>query len=62
MLNRRSFLSNAAALAALSTLSKQAFAESCEPTPPLPSRDLYDRNEDAYWAEKAAIEFLSKAM
>ena len=51
MLNRRSFLSNTAAIAAFSTLGKAGFAESCDPAPKLPASTLFDRDEDAYWAE-----------
>src|SRR5438067_1117572 len=53
MFSRRSFLSSSAGAAGLlfaapPSLFAQAIAE--KPSP-LPSRDLYDRNQEAYWAE-----------
>ena len=51
MLNRRSFLSSTAAFASIAALGKSALAESCDNHPPLPSSALFDRDEEAYWAE-----------
>ncbi len=51
MLNRRNFLmqgAGAAAVLASQSLLAQAVAAAARP---LPSRDLYDKNEEAYWAE-----------
>jgi isopenicillin-N epimerase len=55
MLDRRRFLLSSAAIAAASGLSfpcteAQAAAQN-EDNPPLPPRDLYDRDQEAYWTE-----------
>lgn len=51
MLDRRHFLSSAAAgFAASLALRGNLFAQ-LEKTPPLPDHSLLDKNEDAYWAE-----------
>src|SRR5512138_593912 len=49
MLDRRSFLSSAAVLAGTAAVSRRALAQAA--TASLPSRSLYDRDEDAYWRE-----------
>jgi selenocysteine lyase/cysteine desulfurase len=53
MHDRRSFLASSAAIALATAAGlKDAAAQiRCEPSPKLPDRSLYDRNEDAYWAE-----------
>ncbi len=51
MPNRRLFLHRSAALLAALGLTESLPAELClPPPPPLPSSDLYSRDEDAYWA------------
>lgn len=50
MLNRRNFfLSSAAAAAGTLALSGRALAELADKAPAMPSRALYDSNQDAYW-------------
>ena len=52
MINRRSFLSNtASALAAATSLRGNLFAQLTDTPPTLPNRGLFEKNEDAYWAE-----------
>jgi len=51
MLDRRGFLTSAAAgVAASLALRGELFAQ-LEKIPPLPDRTLFDSNDDAYWAE-----------
>jgi isopenicillin-N epimerase len=51
MLDRRHFLSTASAgLAATFALHSDLFAQ-LEKAPPIPDRSLFEKNEDAYWAE-----------
>lgn len=52
-MDRRNFLSSLTftSLAATAGMSLDALAEVAEGTRPLPSSDLFTRNEDAYWAE-----------
>src|SRR3954462_11840196 len=49
MLDRRSFLTRAAALGVILPLQFEALAQQAAQN--LPARDLYDKNEEAYWAE-----------
>ena len=49
MLDRRSFLTTAAVAGVVAPLGAEAFAASLTPAP-MPAADLYDKNEDAYWA------------
>ena len=49
MLDRRSFLARAAAVGVILPLQFEAFAQAAKQA--LPSKDLYDKNEDAYWKE-----------
>jgi len=51
MLDRRRFLSTAAAGVATSLAFRGNLFAQLEKTPPLPDRSLLDKNEDAYWAE-----------
>jgi isopenicillin-N epimerase len=52
MLERREFLQRAAAAAALIGLPlPQLEKQFCQQAPPLPSSDLYQTNEEAYWAQ-----------
>ena len=53
MPDRRSFLTSSAAIAlAAATGLKDAAAQiRCEPSPKLPDRSLFGRNEEAYWGE-----------
>jgi isopenicillin-N epimerase len=55
MLDRRRFLLSSAAIAAVaglpSTFAEAAPTAECDEYPPLPSRDLYDRDQEAYWTE-----------
>lgn len=51
MLERREFLQRAAAAAAIIGLPlPQLEKQFCQEAPPLPPADLYEKNEDAYWA------------
>src|SRR5262245_10342509 len=50
MLSRRDLLTRGAALTAALALP-QSLQATCAEAPPLPVRDLYGRNQDAYWAE-----------
>ncbi len=61
MLERREFLQRAAAAAALVGLPlPQLEKQFCRETPPLPSADLYQSNEDAYWARMRPQWLLAK--
>ncbi len=55
MLDRRRFLLSSAAIAAASglpfSLAQARAAAQAENDPPLPARELYDRDEEAYWRE-----------
>jgi isopenicillin-N epimerase len=52
MLERREFLQRAAAAAALIGLPlPQLEKQFCQEPPPLPAADLYQTNEEAYWAQ-----------
>ncbi len=56
MIDRRGFFRTAGraamALPLMSALESAAFAKNaCETAPPLPSAELYNRDEDAYWKE-----------
>ena len=55
MLDRRRFLLSSAAIAAVtglpSTFAHAAAARECDEYPPLPRRDLYERDQEAYWTE-----------
>ncbi len=51
MLDRRHFLRSSAAFAAAAGLSPVISAAQIDSNPPLPPKDLYDRNEEAYWTE-----------
>ena len=55
MLDRRRFLLSSAAIAAASGLpfnvAEARAAAQAENDPPLPARELYDRDEEAYWRE-----------
>ena len=55
MLDRRRFLLSSAAIAAASglpsTIAQAGVAARAEDDPPLPPRELYDRDEEAYWRE-----------
>ena len=50
MPDRRSFLRGSASLFAALGITAQLRADLCSPPPPLPSVDLFSRDEDAYWA------------
>jgi isopenicillin-N epimerase len=59
MLDRRNFLSSLASFTALTSFTGSSMATALSPAsacllegviPPLPSPNLYDQNEDAYWA------------
>ncbi len=50
MPNRRAFLHSSASLLATLGLATQLRAELCAPAPPLPSADLFSRDQEAYWA------------
>ncbi len=49
MLDRRSFLHRAAGAAGALAVSSRLWAQAA--SAPMPDRSLYDRNEDAYWAQ-----------
>src|SRR5690348_2829702 len=49
MIDRRSFLARAAAVGVILPLKFEAFAQATSQA--LPSKDLYDKNEEAYWKE-----------
>lgn len=49
MLDRRSFLARAAAVGVILPLQFEAFAQAASNA--LPAKDLYDKNEEAYWKE-----------
>ena len=51
MLDRRGFLSSLAAAGAIAGLPLSALAQAAKGAAKLPPSDLYDKNEDAYWAE-----------
>jgi isopenicillin-N epimerase len=53
MLDRRGFLASLgmAGLASLTGLSPAAAAQVCQAAPTLPPRELYERDEEAYWTE-----------
>jgi isopenicillin-N epimerase len=51
MLDRRHFLRSSAAFAAAAGLSPVISAAQIDSNPPLPPKDLYERNEEAYWTE-----------
>ncbi len=51
MLGRREFLANATGLAAVLSLSKGLLAQLDRAPSSLPDSALFERNEDAYWAE-----------
>ena len=55
MLDRRRFLLSSAAIAAVaglpSSVVEAAATTECDEYPALPSRDLYDRDQEAYWNE-----------
>lgn len=53
MLDRRDFLSSLAAVGAIAGagLPISALAQAAKGATKLPSKDLYEKNEDAYWAE-----------
>jgi isopenicillin-N epimerase len=51
MLDRRHFLSTAAAGVAASLAFRGDLLAQLAKTPPLPDRSLLDKNEDAFWAE-----------
>ena len=51
MLDRRGFLSSLAAAGAIAGLPLSALARAANDAATLPSPDLYDKDEDAYWAE-----------
>jgi len=54
MLNRRTFLHSAAAVAGaagVATMHPRAFSQHGPGAPPLPDRDLYTHNEDEYWKQ-----------
>ncbi len=50
MPDRRHFLRSSASLLAALGLSTQLRAQLCSPQPPLPSADLFARDQDAYWS------------
>lgn len=53
MLDRRNFLSSTAvagAAALIAGVPLSALGQAARPAPALPSKDLYDKDEDAYWA------------
>ncbi len=50
MPNRRTFLHRSAGFFAALGLTAQVRAELCSPPPPLPSAELFSRDEDAFWA------------
>ncbi|HEV2386035.1 MAG TPA: aminotransferase class V-fold PLP-dependent enzyme [Candidatus Acidoferrales bacterium] len=61
MLERRDFLQRAAAAAALIGLPlPQLEKQFCEEPPPIPSAELYQSNEDAYWARMRPQWLLAK--
>lgn len=49
MQDRRTFLYRSAGFFAALDLSSQVQAQLCSPPPPLPSPDLFSRDEDAFW-------------
>src|SRR5437763_17063323 len=51
MLNRRSFLANASGLAATLAFRDGLFAQLEKAPSSLPDQKLYEKNEEAYWAE-----------
>ena len=55
MLDRRSFLFSSAAVAAAASLpfdvAEAQLTNKPEDNPPVQSKDLYDRDQEAYWAE-----------
>lgn len=53
MVDRRDFLSSFAAVGALAAagIPMSALAQAATGAPALPSKDLFDKDEDAYWAE-----------
>ena len=51
MLDRRHFLATVASGVAASLSLRGNLLAQIEKTPPLPDRSLFDKNEDAYWAE-----------
>ena len=52
MLERREFLQRAAAAAALIGLPLPQIEKNfCQEPPPLPAADLFEKNEEAYWAQ-----------
>lgn len=51
MLDRRSFLSATASLAGVLALKENLLAQLAQAPATLPDRALYQKNEDAYWAE-----------
>jgi isopenicillin-N epimerase len=53
MLDRRGFLSSLAAAGAMEAagLPISALAQAAEDAAKLPSKNVYEKNEDAYWAE-----------
>ncbi len=50
MPDRRTFLRSSASLFAALGLTTQLRADLCSPPPPLPSADLFSRDQDAYWS------------
>lgn len=51
MLDRRRFLSQSTALAALLAIDLKTLEAQKIPAPPLPASNVYDKSEDKYWAE-----------
>jgi isopenicillin-N epimerase len=51
MTDRRLFIQQSLGLAALAGLAPSAWGEDQITSPAMPGADLYERNEDAYWAE-----------
>jgi isopenicillin-N epimerase len=51
MLNRRSFLANASGLAATFAFRDGLFAQLEKAPSSLPDKNIYEKNEDAYWSE-----------
>jgi isopenicillin-N epimerase len=51
MLDRRGFLSSLAAGAAVAGLPISVLTQAAKDAARLPSRDVYEKDEDAYWAE-----------
>ncbi|MEO5937164.1 MAG: aminotransferase class V-fold PLP-dependent enzyme [Terriglobales bacterium] len=51
MLDRRRFLTQSTALAALLALDIKSLEAQKIPAPPLPASALYDKNEESYWEE-----------